>query len=468
MDETTNLKLPYILAAQSQKHVTHNEALRALDAVVQLAVADKDLATPPGSPAEGSRYIVAAGPSGSWSGRAGQIAAYQDGAWAFYEPQAGWQAWVADESAFYVFDGAEWAAASALPVPMLGVNASPDETNRVAVASPASLFDHEGAGHQLKINKNAPADTGSVLFQTDYLGRAEFGLAGDDNFHVKVSADGSLWHEAIVIDRATGAVAHPLTPSREVLTANRTYYVRSDGSDSNDGLADSAGGAFLTIAKAISTVAALDLSIYNVTIQLGNGTWSTGPVVSAPWIGQGTVTLRGDPATPANVTIAGAIAAHVQNIASKLSLTGLTIAGTSHGLVAANGGLINVGAGIVFAGSPSTAHLRANGPGSQIEVTSNYTVTSGSARHLMLSPGGYINLFGRTITLSGTLNFSTAFAQCDRCGILNCTSASFTGGTITGKRYDVSMNGVIATGGGGANFFPGSSAGTDSIGGQYV
>jgi len=60
MDASSNLNLPFIIAAQAQKHVTHNEAVRALDALVQLMVLDKDLASPPGSPAEGSRYIVAA------------------------------------------------------------------------------------------------------------------------------------------------------------------------------------------------------------------------------------------------------------------------------------------------------------------------------------------------------------------------------------------------------------------------
>ncbi len=72
MDDTPNLGLPYIMAAQSQKHVTHNEAIRALDAMVQLAVLDRDLAAPPGSPAEGARYIVGGSPTGAWSGHAGR------------------------------------------------------------------------------------------------------------------------------------------------------------------------------------------------------------------------------------------------------------------------------------------------------------------------------------------------------------------------------------------------------------
>jgi lysophospholipase L1-like esterase len=108
MDSTPNLQLPYIMAAQAQKHVTHNEALRALDALVQLAVLDKDLAAPPASPAEGSRYIVAASPSGVWAGQAANIAAWQDGAWMFHAPGEGWLAWVADEDTIYTYNGAAW------------------------------------------------------------------------------------------------------------------------------------------------------------------------------------------------------------------------------------------------------------------------------------------------------------------------------------------------------------------------
>ena len=85
------------MAAQSQKHVTHNEAIRALDAMVQLAVLDRDLAAPPGSPAEGARYIVGSSPTGAWSGHADEVAAYQDGAWMLYAPVEGWIAWIADE-----------------------------------------------------------------------------------------------------------------------------------------------------------------------------------------------------------------------------------------------------------------------------------------------------------------------------------------------------------------------------------
>ena len=200
MDSTPNLQLPYLIAAQSQKHVTHNEALRTLDAVAQLLVLDKDLASPPGSPTDGSRYIVAASPTGAWTGHAAHIAAWQDGAWMFYTPREGWLAWVADEDTIYVYDGARgrrsWRS--------LGINATADTTNRLAVRSVAALLDNVGNGHQQKINKAAAGDTASTLYQTGYSGRAEYGLTGDDDFHVKVSPDGSTWHEALVVDKDDG------------------------------------------------------------------------------------------------------------------------------------------------------------------------------------------------------------------------------------------------------------------------
>ena len=49
-DTSTHLLLPYLLAAQAQKHVTVNEALRLLDGLVQLAVLDRHLTAPPASP----------------------------------------------------------------------------------------------------------------------------------------------------------------------------------------------------------------------------------------------------------------------------------------------------------------------------------------------------------------------------------------------------------------------------------
>ncbi|MDZ4841772.1 MAG: DUF2793 domain-containing protein [Hyphomicrobium aestuarii] len=207
-DQTPNLVLPYIAAAQSQKHVTHNEAIRMLDAIVQVGVASRTLTAPPAAPTDGDRYIVPTGAMGAWAGAPAKIAAWQDGAWAFYMPRTGWLAWVAAEARLYVFNGTAWAAyasgiSSVNPIALVGVNATADATNRLAVTSPATLLNHDGAGHQLKINKAATAQTASLLFQNGFSGRAEYGLTGDDNFHVKVSPNGTSWQEAMVVDSAS-------------------------------------------------------------------------------------------------------------------------------------------------------------------------------------------------------------------------------------------------------------------------
>ena len=207
---TPNLALPYLAAGQAQKHVTLNESLRRLDALVHLVFEDRDLAEPPAVPAEGQRYLVASGASGAWSGRSGTIAAFQDGGWLFYPPETGWIAWIRDEDALAVWNGAEWQDAGTGGSPeTLGIHATADTTNRLAVASEAVLFSHDGADSRVKINRAGGTDTASLVFQSAYSGRAEIGLAGDDRFRLKVSADGTSWANALEVDPATGEVSFP-------------------------------------------------------------------------------------------------------------------------------------------------------------------------------------------------------------------------------------------------------------------
>jgi hypothetical protein len=276
MSDTPHLALPYLAAAQAQKHVTHNEALSLLDGLVQAGVKSRTLAAPPASPQDGDRYLVAVAASGGWTGQSGKIAMRIDGGWHFITPREGWHLWVDDEDVFLVFDGTGWSGLGGVPdevqgLDLLGVNATADAANRLTVSSAATLFNHAGAGHQLKINKAASADTASLLFQTGYSGRAEMGTAGNDDFQIKVSSDGSAFNDALSIAAASGAVtahqplrlepraADPASPQDgEIWYSNSASRFRKRENGITSDLATSGGGGG-DASVALAGAAALDL-----------------------------------------------------------------------------------------------------------------------------------------------------------------------------------------------------------------
>lgn len=467
MFETPNLKLPYIAPAQAQKHVTHNEAIRALDALVHISVEDRDLVEPPAEAPDGARYIVANGATGEWSGHALKIAAFQDGAWAFYAPREGWTAWIADEDLLVVWSGEAWMPAAGVtdPTPQLGINATADATNRLAVASPASLFNHEGGGHQLKINKASDADTGAILFQTNWSGRAEMGLAGDDDFHFKVSPDGSAWHEAIVIERTTGRVRLPATPVREILAADRTYFVDPTGSDANDGL--TAATPFLTIQKAIDAALNLDGAGHTVTIQLADGVYTSGGRISRPMFDGGQLNIIGNPAAPGNVEVAvtGANAFLVDAAGAKVRLEGVKISGDV-GVWARYGAAVFLTGKNAF-GACSFRHIGADN-GAFVEMLGGEIAIEGAApHHLYADAGGHIFYALGTTTISGSPAFPFGFAYAQSAGLVTSYGMTWSG-SATGPRYQAMLNGVINANASGPDYFPGDSAGVLASGGQYV
>lgn len=240
MTTTPNLALPCLEAAQSQKHVTHNEALGRLDAIVMLAVLDRDLTEAPEAPGDGARYLIASGAEGAWTGQDGKIAAWQDGAWTIYAPQTGWLAWVADEGALLVFDGSAWTGCATQNAARLGINATADGVNRLAVASDGVLFTHNGGGIQAKLNKSAADATASILFQTGWSGRAEIGCTGNDDFAFKVSPDGSSFCTGLTLVASAAGV--PRVPS---FTVTGLPSPTTAGAGALAHVSDETGGAVL-------------------------------------------------------------------------------------------------------------------------------------------------------------------------------------------------------------------------------
>lgn len=260
---------------------------------------------------------------------------------------------------------------------------------------------------------------------------------------------------------------------REKLTANRTYYVRTDGNDANTGLANTAGGAFLTIQKAINVISTtLDLNGYDVTVQLADGTYTGGAVMrqvfGADSSGISRIFLTGNATTPANVVISTTSGHAVYNGSGGtwLAVSNLKVQTTTigSGVSSSRNGIVSI-SNVVF-GQCADFHMTSDVQG-VIYALGNYSIAGGAQRHITAAFGGYMQIVSRTVTITGTPSFSTVFANAESCGSLYVPGNTFSGGA-TGKRYSVSANGTIFTNAGGATYFPGSTDGATATGGQYI
>ena len=169
---------------------------------------------PPQTAVDGDSYLVPA-ESGAFAGHAGEIAHLSDGTWTFLRSRCGWRAYVADEDMLLVHDGAVVRSLpAALPtegrMDRLGLGTGPDVNNRLSVRGQASLFSHgEYGGARVFINHADAGHTASLVFQSDFSGRAEFGLLGTEDFAVRASPDGQTFRTALTASSASGAVTFP-------------------------------------------------------------------------------------------------------------------------------------------------------------------------------------------------------------------------------------------------------------------
>jgi len=256
MSSTARLDLPLIASEQAQKHVTHNEALLLLDALVQIRLEGLAVIDPPTEPETGASYGIGEAATGAWEGHDGEVAAWSEGGWRFAQPAEGWLGWDLGGAQPLMCRAGSW-------VPLfngvagLGIGTEPDATNRLAVRSEAALFtaipDGEGGNGnvRLTLNKEGEADSATLIFQSGWSGRAEVGLAGSDDFTFKVSDDGSDFKTAMSLEGATGfvrfasfagcAVSFP-TIAAGVLTAETGYVVPAPESGTTDDVDTIAGG----------------------------------------------------------------------------------------------------------------------------------------------------------------------------------------------------------------------------------
>jgi hypothetical protein len=132
---TPRLGLPELVSGQAIPETTVNEQVRGLECLSgHLILKDRDLATPPGSPADGETYLIAASATGAWAGQDGNIAYRLNTAWKIFAPIEGLTAWVNDEDMFIGYDGSAW---NTLAAPTGAYLAAANDLSDVADAATA-------------------------------------------------------------------------------------------------------------------------------------------------------------------------------------------------------------------------------------------------------------------------------------------------------------------------------------------
>ena len=197
--------------------------------------------------------------------------------------------------------------------------------------------------------------------------------------------------------------------TREVLTANRTYYVNtSTGNNGNNGL--TSGAPFLTLAYALGIVGVIDFNGYNVTVQLADGTYTE--AVSIPLtVGQfsaASLAINGNGSTPTNVIITTSSNNNTITVPknAQITLQNLTVSNSTASLgraIGVGGGHCILGSGLTL-GACTSEQVFCSG-GGLAEGYSALTVTGNAVSLFNAGLTGYISFFG-TVAF-GTVTYST-------------------------------------------------------------
>ena len=277
----------------------------------------------------------------------------------------------------------------------------------------------------------------------------------------------SAWGRGFVLLSDAAAGRSELSV-REQLTADRTYFVRTDGNNANTGLANTAAGAFKTIQRAIDDAASLDLGIFNVIIQIADGTYAGGLVLKAA-LGAGQVRIQGNDAAPENVVITS-----TQDSISGLNfglyrLSGVTLRGTVRNIfVEGNSSYLEIG-NIRFGAmgvSITSSHCQGS-RGATVAAVGPLNFTVNCATLVWSNLKATVTVRNTQISFSAGLTVSQHGFRGTVQGLVDAINVSFVG-SFTGPRYQVQGLSLLWTNGAGESFIPGSSAGVAESGGVYA
>jgi hypothetical protein len=347
------------------------------------------------------------------------------------------------------------------------------------------------AGSDGKVTAGDIAALAGAAIDVDDLGDAVI-TSPADNEVLAYDNGSTTWINQTAAEAGLAAASHTHTeaditdlgPYREILTANRTYYVRTGGSDSNTGLVNDDAGAFATVQKAWDTIGPLDLGDFDIVIQIADGTYEMGAgdywldaVRNWPRGGSGgEVTIQGNTGDKTAVQVNCNNADYIAEILSwvpdicVLNIEYITFANADN----ANDGGFNIGSSQVFFSNvgttvgASTYHFII-GQESYVGFFGANTIASGGVNYVLQYEQTFCAWNASSLTATGTCTFSDAFARVKRNSFhIVAVSTTFTG-TYAGVRFIVEEASVITRTSGtlSLTFFPGDTAGIIRDGGIY-
>jgi hypothetical protein len=282
---------------------------------------------------------------------------------------------------------------------------------------------------------------------------------------VTVNAGQSTISPTQIARAANAPFVAQLTQVNKKLSGNTSIYVSPFGSDSNSGLLP--GDALQTLQAASNKISAsIDMNGFGITINLASSTAYAPAVFSGAPTGFGPnsyVKIVGSTAQIQS-TAPQSAAIDVINGASVQVGSGIILKGTI-GLQVYPGGTAAINGAVAFGDCTGPAIL-ANG--GAMSVLSSFEVNSGTAVLAAESQGTVYVGPGVTITSGGTPTYSNAVVSCIGPAYVQLASDMTWTGSFSGKKFDVSQNGVISSAGVGASLLPGTVTGTEESGGQFV
>ena len=279
------------------------------------------------------------------------------------------------------------------------------------------------------------------------------------------------------MNRTPGRFSHG--PTSKTLTADLTLYVRTDGSNNNTGLANTAAGAFLTAEYAVAVILnTMNGGGHTVTIKMGDGTYTiaagNGIMVDRPF--NGSIVIQGNTGNASAVILDGSTNSPTATLwatgggvftAEYLKLRSGALSAASLGAIV--GGVVYF-SNIVF-GKATNNHVYANRAG-YLEQTGNCQLDSEGVTSFTFAESthhGDIRVGSVDLALLANITV-TYFAYSSSLADITYTGSptiTLSGHTASGQRYMADTNSIIQAIGLGATFFPGNVAGSTATGAIY-